>query len=77
MPYGGLLGNRSEATVTVLPSDDPYGVIEFAPSSLQVNVAEDYLPGFVNTTHLNLTVERKKGTLRSAQVNAQFNKLIS
>ena len=59
--------------IIVLPSDDPYGVIEFAPSSLQVNVAEDYLPGHVNATHANLTVERTKGTVGSMKVSQMKN----
>ena len=67
------MGNRTEATIDVLPNDDPYGVIEFASSSSQVSVAEDYLPGFVNATYANLTVDRRQGTLGSAKVTVLSN----
>ena len=52
----------------ILPSDDPNGVLEFAANSLQISVAEDYQPGYINTTYANLTVERKKGAFGSIQV---------
>ena len=68
-PKRGFLGNLTEAAVLVLPSDNPYGLIRFASSSLQVYVAEDYLPGLINATYANLTVERAKGTVGSVKVN--------
>ena len=67
------MGNRTEATILVLPNDDPYGVIEFALSSSQVSVAEDYLPGFINATYANLTVDRKQGTVGSTKVTVLGN----
>ena len=62
------LGNNTEASIVILPSDDPNGVLEFAANSLQISVAEDYQPGYINTTYANLTVERKKGAFGSIQV---------
>ncbi len=65
---GARLGNRTEAVLLVLPSDDPFGVLEFATNSLEVSVAEDYLPGKINVTYANLTVQRTKGSFGSLQV---------
>ena len=50
-----------KATVTVVASDDPYGIIEFQSASPQ-NVSEDV--GFVN-----LTVVRDGGSIGHLSVN--------
>ncbi len=65
---GARLGNRTEATILILPSDDPSGILEFASNSLEVSVAEDYRQGYMNATIANLTIERKMGSFGSIQV---------
>ena len=63
------LGSLREVPILILPSDDPYGVLEFSTSSLQASIAEDYQPGFINTTYAILTVERKQGAFAAVKVS--------
>ena len=55
------LQSARRATVTVVASDDPYGIIEFQSAS-PLNVSEDV--GFVN-----LTVVRNGGSIGALKVN--------
>ncbi len=47
--------------MTVEQNDDPFGVFVFPESDREVSVAEDYYPGWENTTTVALTVERQQG----------------
>lgn len=57
----GRLGNLTNANLTILASDDPYGVFEFSEKTRPVRVAEA-------NTHVTLTIKRQRGLLGLAQV---------
>ncbi|XP_076853827.1 adhesion G-protein coupled receptor V1 [Brachyhypopomus gauderio] len=60
----GRLGNQTVATLTVLASDDPYGLFEFSESSRPVRVAEaDSL--------VTLTIRRQRGLMGRVRVEYQ------
>ncbi|CAB1319363.1 unnamed protein product, partial [Coregonus sp. 'balchen'] len=57
----GRLGVRTEATVTVLASDDPYGVFVFSESSRPVRLPEGH-------TLVTLTIHRQRGLMGRVRV---------
>ncbi|XP_071260291.1 adhesion G-protein coupled receptor V1-like isoform X2 [Salvelinus alpinus] len=57
----GRLGVRTEATVTVLASDDPYGVFVFSESSRPVRLPEGH-------TLVTLTIYRQRGLMGRVRV---------
>ncbi|XP_055742122.1 adhesion G-protein coupled receptor V1 isoform X1 [Salvelinus fontinalis] len=57
----GRLAVRTEATVTVLASDDPYGVFVFSDSSRLVRLAEGH-------TLVILTIHRQRGLMGKVRV---------
>uniref|UniRef100_A0A8K9V586 Adhesion G-protein coupled receptor V1 n=1 Tax=Oncorhynchus mykiss TaxID=8022 RepID=A0A8K9V586_ONCMY len=57
----GRLGLRTEATVTVLASDDPYGVFVFSDSSRPVRLPEGH-------TLVTLTIYRQRGLMGRVRV---------
>ncbi|XP_048838820.1 adhesion G-protein coupled receptor V1 [Brienomyrus brachyistius] len=57
----GRLGNLTNANLTILASDDPYGVFEFSEKIRPVRVAEA-------NTYVTLTIKRQRGLLGLAQV---------
>nr|XP_029492889.1 adhesion G-protein coupled receptor V1-like [Oncorhynchus nerka] len=57
----GRLGLRTEATVTVLASDDPYGVFVFSESSRPVRLPEGH-------TLVTLTIYRQRGLMGRVRV---------
>ncbi|XP_028834405.1 adhesion G-protein coupled receptor V1 isoform X2 [Denticeps clupeoides] len=60
----GRLGNKTVAAVTVLASDDPYGIFVFSESSRPVRVPE------ADTT-ITLTIQRLKGMMGRVRVTYQ------
>ncbi|XP_064619584.1 adhesion G-protein coupled receptor V1-like [Lineus longissimus] len=54
---------KTDLTVnlTIKMNDDPHGVLGFPVTSKERDVAEDYYPGFKNTTKTNFTVQRTMG----------------
>uniref|UniRef100_A0A8C9WGZ3 Adhesion G-protein coupled receptor V1 n=1 Tax=Scleropages formosus TaxID=113540 RepID=A0A8C9WGZ3_SCLFO len=57
----GRLGNLTNAQLTVLASDDPYGVFVFSERSRTVRVAE-------GNVHVTLTIQREMGLMGQARV---------
>ena len=60
---------HTSVDITVLTNDDPYGVFLFSPNSLELTVAEDYLPSQENTTQATFTVIRNQGLSGDVQVS--------
>lgn len=57
---GRLADNGTQSNVTILASDDPYGVFVFSPSQLTISES--------NTT-VNLTIQRLSGVQGMVRVN--------
>ena len=54
-----------EATIDIPPNDDPYGVVQFAQSTISVLEKEtDY--------YIDLPVERTRGLFGSIKINHRF-----
>ncbi|KAI7812365.1 putative G-protein coupled receptor 98, partial [Triplophysa rosa] len=58
----GRLGNETISTLTVLASDDPYGLFVFSDDSRPVRVAE-------SNAVITLTIQRKKGQMGKVRVS--------
>ncbi|KAJ7406541.1 G-protein coupled receptor 98 isoform X1 [Willisornis vidua] len=57
----GHLGNYTNATLTILANDDPYGVVIFSEQNRPIKVEED-------TKNISLTIIRRRGLLGTVMV---------
>ncbi|NXG74231.1 GPR98 protein, partial [Baryphthengus martii] len=57
----GRLGNRTDATLTILANDDPYGVFVFSERNRPIKVEEE-------TKNISLTIVRRGGLLGAVMV---------
>ena len=57
-----------EVYLEVLKNDDPNGVFQFPPTSREISIVEDFLPGQEESAVARFTVERTQGTFGMVQV---------
>ncbi|XP_041376199.1 adhesion G-protein coupled receptor V1-like [Gigantopelta aegis] len=65
---GRLDTTKTEASLLVKASDEPYGRFAFPPNSREKSIAEDFVPGQEETTKATFTVERWQGSIGRVEV---------
>eukprot|EP00058_Branchiostoma_floridae_P024219 XP_002609709.1 hypothetical protein BRAFLDRAFT_102479 [Branchiostoma floridae] len=67
-PGGRLATENLEAVLTIPTNDDPYGRFMFPDDSRMVDIAEDFLPGNVDSTGANFTIQRAQGAVGDVEL---------
>jgi len=69
---GRLSPNDITVNMTVLASNDPYGIYTFANGSLHMSIAEDFTTETVASSSASLLVQRTHGAADYVQVVLKF-----
>lgn len=67
-----LANNGTVATVRIISSNDPHGLMAFASDSRDLKIAEDFYVGNEDSTRATFNVERRQGTQDEIKVIVLF-----